>query len=110
MQGEGSPCKDCAWLCGALWHQRGVGHRLKKESGGEDRKRNSPFSELKIRHKLIGPDRRALGRADEVVAEVLEDPSLCPRVDPLLHGVTEAGSPAMRGRGRKLLERLSRAS
>jgi hypothetical protein len=61
--------------------------------------------------KLAGTDRRSIGRADELVADVLADLALADEryyshVKGLLEDLLETGSPAMQSRGRKLLARL----
>lgn len=60
--------------------------------------------------KLTGGDRRSVGRVAEVVNEALadlaeQDPALRPEIIAKLETLTATGSPAMRNRGRKLLDR-----
>lgn len=83
---------------------------------------------------LRGGDLRSIGRCNEVVARVLDEPELFdelvegmvhdnpgladlalahsdlrPEVRTLVERLAEAGSPAMRARGRKLLAQLDRS-
>jgi hypothetical protein len=53
--------------------------------------------------KLEGGDRRSIGRADEVVADVLEDPAL---FDPLFQGVY-SDDPLIRMRAADAVEKIS---
>jgi len=59
-----------------------------------------------IRRLLDGDDRRSIGRADEVVAEVLNHPERFATVMAAMKPLTERGSPAIRARGRRLLVAL----
>jgi hypothetical protein len=57
-----------------------------------------------ILQKLSGGDRRSIGRSDEVVAEVLADPSL---FGPLFEGLTDA-DPLIRMRSADAVEKITR--
>jgi len=67
--------------------------------------------EVPIVAKLLEPpDRRFIGRSNEVAEDVLADPAalLLGRV-PLIEQLAATGTPAMPTRGRKLLESLRSA-
>jgi hypothetical protein len=55
--------------------------------------------------KLVGSDRRSIGKANEVVTEVIAK-GLKPSIIEKLEVLTREGSPAMQSRGRKLLSKL----
>jgi len=59
-----------------------------------------------ILNKLRGGDLRSIGGADEVVKDILAEPTLFKDTINVINHLTLTGSPAMQARGKKLLKRL----